>query len=325
MSILFITEQGSRLVKNGYSLVVKKDNQRVFLYPLEQITQLVLVGRVEITSGLLGYLMQRGIDTVFLRTDGKFKGRVSGATGKNILLREKQFRLREQSDWVLDFSRSIVAAKIRNTAYFLRKASHGTWEELRERIQNALVSVEKASNLEQLLGLEGGFSNLYFGRFSRLLKHDFGFRKRVKHPPTDPVNILLSLGYTLLFNTLYGLVEAAGFDPYAGIYHQTSYGHAALVSDLMEPYRAVVIDQLVVQLINNETIKEKDFQQEEKQVKITPEGLRLFVQGYRNRLFARQKGRKGRHNFWQYLQKEVWSLQKYIMEEQNEYRPTLFR
>ncbi len=325
MTTLFITEQGTRLIKSGYSLVVKRGTERIFLYPLEQIQQLVLVGRIEITSSLLGFLMQRGIDTVFLRQDGRFKGRVSGATGKNILVRQAQFRKRDDDTLVLKLSRALIYAKIHNTAYILRKLSHGTWEELRGRIRNALHSVERASTLDVLRGLEGSFSNLYFSRFPRLLKHDFHFRKRIKHPPEDPVNILLSFGYTLLFNSLFGLIEVAGLDPYAGFFHQTRYGHAALVSDIMEPFRAPVVDRLVIQILNNELITEEDFRREEGNMRLAPQAIQRFVTAYRNRLFTARKQGDRRVNLWQILQKEVGKFQNYLMGRTDEYQPYRFR
>ncbi len=325
MTVLFITEQGSRITRSGYSLVLKKEGQRIFLYPLEQISQLVVLGRVEVTTGMMGYLMGRGIDTVFLTADGRFKGRISGATSKNIPVREGQFALRRQPEKVLDFSRRIVLAKIRNTGFALRKTSHSVWEELQPRLKNALKSVERATGLEMLRGLEGSFANLYFSVFPRLLRHAYGFTRRVKHPPTDPVNILLSFGYTLLFNTLYALVEAAGMDPYAGFFHQTRYGHPALVSDLMEPFRANVVDRLIIGLINNHTIREDDFTREGERLILSETAIKRFVKAYRTRLFTPRKSGERKMNLWQMLQKETWNVQKYFKGEQDEYQPYLFR
>src|SRR5690606_35223445 len=86
----------------------------------------------------------------------------------------------------------------------------------------------------RLLGLEGSGSAQYFGVFGHLLKHDLGFRKRVRRPPTDPVNAMLSLGYTLLANQVASAVNLAGLDPYVGFLHGAKYGKPALALDLME-------------------------------------------------------------------------------------------
>lgn len=324
-TILCITEQGTRIVKSGYSLVVKRENQKILIYPLEQISQLVVLGRIEVSNSLLSYFMQRGIETVFLSQDGRFKGRIIGATSKNIAIRQAQFAIRRQPENTLVFSRRLIGAKIRNTAYALRKISHGVWEELRPRIRNALKSVEQAPTLDILRGLEGSFAALYFSVFPRLLKNKMGFKKRIKHPPTDPVNILLSFGYTLLFNTLYGQVEAAGLDPYAGFFHQTRYGHPALVSDMMEPFRANMVDRLVVRLINNQVIKESDFHKEKNHLKLSGEAVRGYVKAYRHFLFTPWKSGDRKINRWQLMQQDVWQLQKYIQGEKDDYRPFLFR
>ena len=324
-NILFITEQGARIQRTGHSLEVFKDQERIFLFPLEQLNQLVIMGRVEISTATMGLLMAKGIDTVFLTLDGRFKGRLCGATSKNIHVREHQFRARQNPDLVLAISKQIVRAKFKNTSHFLRTIRHTLWEALRPRFQNALKSVHACEQMDQLRGVEGSFARLYFHSFARLLKYPMGFQRRQKHPPPDPINILLSLGYTFLFNTLYGLVEAAGLDPYAGFYHQTSYGHPALVSDLTEPFRATVIDRMVVALVNNRIITEDDFEKQADGWRIKDEALKTFARKYQERLLAVKNFGEKRLRLYNIFQKTIWNFQKFLKGEVKHFQPYLFR
>ena len=324
-NILFITEQGVKLTRQGYSLVAIKDGERILIYPLEQLQQLVVMGRIEISTALISALLVRGVDTVFLYQDGRFKGRLQGPTSKNIEIREAQFRQRQDPERCLHVSKQLIYAKIKNTVHMLRQTRRGVWEEIRERVMTALRSVEYCRDLHTLRGIEGSFASLYFKYFPRLLNDAMDFKGRQKHPPPDPINILLSLGYTFLFNTLYGLVEAAGLDPYAGFFHQSRHGHPALVSDLVEPFRAPIVDQMVIALINNQIIKRDHFYQEENRWHIHTEALREFAVKYQKRLFATRKVKTVQLSTLGILQRTVWQFQKYVKGEQNDFQPFLFR
>ena len=324
--ILFITEQGSRLVKQGRVLMVYKDGEKVFMYPLENITQLVLMGRVEISTALMSLLMREGVDTLLMTRDGRYKGKVTGPVSKNIFIREQQFRERDKPERCLTISRNIIYAKVKNTRNMLRRHHPTVYKDSRNRIENALKSVQAVKSLPGLRGLEGSFAAYYFSLFPRLLDGRFPFKKREKHPPPDPVNAMLSLGYTLLFNILYALVEAAGLDPYAGFFHQSSYGHPALVSDLMEPYRAPIVDRLVINLIQKEQVTPEDFtREEEKGMRFREAALKNFVTAFQKRMFSRYMRQGKKETLWAVLQKDIWNFVKHLQGDQDEFIPFSFK
>lgn len=322
--ILFITEQGSRITRQGRVLMVSKNGEKIFMYPLEAVSQLVIMGRVEISTAMLGLLMGSGIDTVLLTRDGRFKGRIVGQTSKNIFIRELQFARRQEKSFVNQFARNLLSGKIRNTRNLLRRQQRNLYEDYQQRIANALKSVQRAPDPGTLRGFEGQFAALYFRLFPRLLREDFDFRKRQKHPPPDPLNILLSFGYTLLFNTIYALVETAGLDPYAGFFHQSSYGHPALVSDLMEPYRAPVVDRLIIRLVNQEKITRESFCKEEGEWRFAENSLKQFVQEYQQRLLTRFTYNDRKETLWSVLQKDVQQFCRLLKGEIDDYQPFLF-
>ena len=136
----------------------------------------------------------------------------------------------------------------------------------------------------QLLGYEGSGSAYYFGVFEKLLKQELGFRKRVRRPPTDPVNAMLSLGYVLLANQVASAVNVTGLDPYVGFLHGAKYGKPALALDLMEEFRPLVVDSVVLSLVNTKAIKAKDFTETLGAYRLTDGGRKVFYQKFEERL-----------------------------------------
>lgn len=108
----------------------------------------------------------------------------------------------------------------------------------------------------------------------------WGFRARTHHPPTDPVNVLLSLGYTLLYNHTFAAINIVGLDPYLGFFHQTRHGHATLASDLMEEWRTIIVDSVVLGLINRGEVGAADFQLRDGCVRFKQAGMTRFLQAY---------------------------------------------
>ena len=121
--------------------------------------------------------------------------------------------------------------------------------------------MDQASELSSLLGLEGAGARFYHQAFAKMVRRAFGFTGRHRHPAPDPVNALLSLGYTLVYNEIAALLDGLGFDPYLGFYHQPRFGHATLASDLLEEFRAPLVDRFTLSLINNQVFAAGDFYQ----------------------------------------------------------------
>ena len=325
MSILYVSEQGSRIRREGQALAVFKGQERLHLQPIAPLEGVVLLGRVEVSAAVIGLLGRLGIPLAFLSADGRLKGVLVGAPSKNSLLRQRQYECAADEKFRLEMSRRVVAAKVQNSVRMLHKRGSNLSDSLRERLGNLRRSLKASTSLNQILGLEGSFSALYFKSFAELLKDPMGFRTREKHPPKDPVNILLSLGYTLLFNRIFALVVARGLDPYRGFYHEISYGHPALVSDLLEEFRAPVVDGLVLSLVNRRQITRQDFTEEDGGgMRLSKEALRRFVTVFEARMnTAVRYRRKHRLSFQRIVQAQVQELSRTLARGQG-YRPFMY-
>jgi CRISPR-associated protein Cas1 len=261
--IVYVKTQGALIVKEGRHLLVKKEGtiyHTLFTYKLDQV---VLFGSVEITHRALAQLMRHGIDTVFLTYNGRYVGRIAPAETKNVFLHKRQYTLLDDGEFCLRFARSIVAGKLTNMATLLMRIKRTRKDSIAgqraQEIQGLMERLAVADSVDSVRGYEGKGSALYFEGFTNGFLQDMGFRRRVRRPPTDPVNSVLSLLYTFLMNRVYAAVRIAALDPYPGFLHTLDYGRYSLVLDLMEEFRPIIVDTLTLSLFNLKILQQEDF------------------------------------------------------------------
>jgi len=292
---LYVQQFNAKLAKKGEVLEVSKDDKVLATARIGEVSQVVLMGNVYVTTPCLQELMQRGIPVTWHSYGGWFHGHSIGNGHKNVELRTAQYRASFNEATCLRLARGLVAAKIANSRTQLRR----NWkpEEKPERVLDDLKRIikqaERAESLESLLGVEGNAAAIYFARFRDLLKCTssddealltFDFTHRNRRPPTDPVNAMLSFAYTLLVRTFTVTLQGTGFDPFRGFYHQPRYGRPALALDLMEPFRPLLADSVVIQVINNGEVHPSDFVSAAGSVNLTPDGRKRFIAAFERRL-----------------------------------------
>ncbi len=266
MSIIYLMEQNATVSKEEGRLLVKKEgvvSHTIHLFKLEQI---VLFGNIFLTPAAIRYLLKEGIDTAFMTRQGRYLGRLQGVLGKNIILRREQFRKMEDDEFCLRTAKAIVKGKLSNLRTVLMRLNRQRENlELDNEIlsiRNLIPRVDEAGSLDTLRGYEGRGSAIYFGGFSKgFIAEGLEFPGRVRRPPTDPINALLSLGYTLLMNQVIAAVSLVGFDPYFGSLHSMDYGRPSLALDLMEEWRPIIVDTLVLSVFNLKAITPSDFEE----------------------------------------------------------------
>ncbi|HDR15228.1 MAG TPA: CRISPR-associated endonuclease Cas1 [Desulfobacteraceae bacterium] len=269
MATVYIISDFGKVVKKGDVLQVKRNDdilKTIFPFRTEQ---LVIIGKVEITSAAIRFLMHHRIETVFLGRNGRFNGRIDFQTGKNVFLRRRQYELLGDNLFRLRFARAVINAKVRNQLSFVqriarRNYSNANVNQVVSSLKSALRKIELCDNFDSLRGYEGNSARHYFSVFKQALLPEWAtFNGRSMHPPLDNVNAVLSLLYTMILFRVDAAVQAKGMDAYAGFYHSLDYGKKSLVFDLMEEYRTPIADTLTVALFNLGVLKPDDFRVEE--------------------------------------------------------------
>jgi CRISPR-associated protein Cas1 len=263
MANLYLTEQGSILRKKGDRLIVEKEKEVLLDVECHKIDAVLIFGNVQFTTQAVHELFQHGIELAILTRTGKLIGQITSPMTKNIELRVEQFKRYENESFKFTFSGSIVKGKIRNCLQVLRGFSYNhpaiDLKEEIEALERGENGISERNTIEELNGVEGMAARHYFDGFGKMILGDFVFEGRRKYPAPDPVNALLSLGYTMVFNEISSLLDGMGFDPYLGYYHKIDYGRPSLASDLLEEFRAPIADRFALKLINNRVLSVEDF------------------------------------------------------------------
>ena len=262
MANLYITEQGAVLRKTGDRLLVKKDEEILFDTPCNKIDAVLIFGNVQVTTQSIRELFEHGIELAILTRTGRLVGQITSPATKNIELRVEQFKKYWDDSFRLRLAGIIIRGKLSNSLNLLKTFSYNHPEinlmpEM-AGMQSALSNIEGAADINTLMGVEGNAARIYFSGFGKMIRGAFTFEGRKKHPAPDPVNALLSFGYTLFFNEILSLLDGLGFDPYLGYLHNVEYGRASLASDLVEEFRATV-DRFTLYLINDRIFNQADF------------------------------------------------------------------
>lgn len=291
---LYLNTQGLRVGKSGGVLRIKERDKVVQDVRINEVCQVNLLGNVQLTTQAVQELCQEDKPICYFSQGGWFYGITTGLNTKNALLRRAQFSLSEQDWYCRRIARKLVAGKIRNQrTMLLRNHVEPPKPQLRE-LKRLIARAEATESLEELLGVEGLAARIYFGLFAGMLKRDdewngepsigFDFQSRNRRPPRDPVNALLSLGYSLLAKDLTVACYAVGFDPMIGFYHQPRHGRPALALDLMEPLRPLVADSAVLSAVNTRMVDGRDFVTAGQAVSLTAAGRKSFFRAYEARM-----------------------------------------
>jgi CRISP-associated protein Cas1 len=289
--VLYLTEQGATLRKEGGLLTVTKDNQTLQQVWAIKVEQVVLLGNINVTTPVIHYLLKEGIDCVFCSSHGTYHGRLFSTESRYGLLRQRQLQAASNASTKLDIAREMTRGKLMNQRTmllrYLREREDSALQAAAEGIHRCLDKLDHAQETATVMGLEGQGSALYYTAFKSLLKQDLGFEARVRRPPTDPVNSLLSFGYALLTYGMEAAVRIVGLDPFVGFLHSTEYSRPSLVLDLIEEFRSVVVDSVVLRCINTRAISLEDFEppdEARKGVFLTQAGIKKFIKQYEERV-----------------------------------------
>jgi CRISPR-associated protein Cas1 len=295
---LIVQSQHARIGKEGETLKITDEEKGEAQVRFIDISDVALYGNVSITTPALAALLEREIPVTFHSHSGWFRGVAHGIGHRNVEIRTAQYRLSFDEAACLRFAKELVAAKITNQRTILRRNWRGPPEERQaalDRLGAARKSVDDVATLAQLLGVEGDAAAVYFRAFAGLLKSPedkpgagelapFRFEARNRRPPTDPINAMLSLAYAMLTRHLTIALASVGFDPYRGFYHAPRYGRPALALDLMEPFRAIIADSVVLSAVNTGEVGPNDFIVAVTGTALTQAGRRRFVEAFERRL-----------------------------------------
>jgi len=333
LNTLFVQTQGAYLHLDHDTVKVEAEKELLLQVPLHHLKGIAVFGNVLISPFLLHRCASDGRDVIWFNVHGRFRGRLAGPTSGNVLLRTAQYEKSGKTQAALLLAKRFVEGKIRGACGVLNRAYRDYSDEYLKKtsseLTHSLHTLSGKDTIDAIRGVEGMAANRYFAAFAKLIRvEQFTFIGRIKRPPRDPVNAILSFTYTLLANDCVSALEAVGLDPQVGFLHALRPGKPSLALDLMEEFRAAFADRLVLTLLNRQQLHADDFEER-------PGGsVLLNEKGRKSLLVAYQKRKQEEvaHTLFKkhvaigqlpYIQARL--LARYIRGDLDDYRPYRWR
>ena len=326
MSTLYLTEQRTKVSITGKRLKVHADKELLLDIPMHKLERVYVFGNIDITTPAMHSLMRAEIDLSFFTARGQYVGSLGGRMSKNIPLRVQQYQSVFDDEYRLPMARIFIVSKLKNMVDLLRRYSYNhpevDFKREIETIKNGIKRLDSAFSNDEILGIEGSCSRAYFQCFALMCRSDMAFPGRQKHPSIDPINAMLSLGYTILGNEIAVLLEATSLDPFLGYLHTVRYGRRSLALDLLEEFRQALIDPFILRLINLKVFNSSDFNDvEDKPLRFNSEAFKQFLTEYEKRMAEKRSIGEEKEISWRMLiQQQVEKLRQAI-ETKTIYQP----
>lgn len=329
MRSLYLSQQGCHLSLSQESIVIKQGQTVLDEVQLPLLEQILVFGKSQITTQVIRACLWRDIPIVYLSRMGYCYGRTLPIErGYRQLSRYQQAMLLPER---LMVARQIVRAKLRNSrVLLLRQQRRSPMPELDTAIQQLEYLADQASlaeSVERLMGLEGAGAASYFSAFGACFSQPgFVFMARSRRPPGNPINAMLSFGYQVLWNHLLSLIELQGLDPYQSCLHQGSERHAALASDLLEEFRAPIVDSLTLYLVNRGVVNaDRDFEYHDGGCFLNDSGRKIFLRSFVQRMEESLQTDDGQQPRWDLLMQQVKAYKRCVYDPAVGYVPHQIR
>jgi CRISPR-associated protein Cas1 len=291
MATLYLLEQGTSLFKEQFRFIIHVPDKDKVEVPIRDVERILLFGNINLSTPAIATCLESQINVLFLSPSGRYKGHLWSQESSNLNVELLQFKYHSDREFQFNTSKAIVWGKLINSKQLLlrlnRKRNLVDLDKAISGISADIAALESVDNIDSLRGYEGVSAARYFPAFGQLIVNpEFQFCHRHRQPPPDPVNALLSFGYTLLFNNVLSLIIAEGLSPYFGNFHYGEKKKPYLAFDLMEEFRSPIVDSLVLSLINKSILKLKDFESvnEHEGIYLTESGRRIFLNQFEKRM-----------------------------------------
>jgi len=287
---LYVQKQGARIGRSGEVFEVKEKKEKIGEARIFETSHVALFGNVSVSTQAMQEMCVRGIPLTLFSSGGWFYGIAHGMMHKNVELRMAQHRAAAVGEQCLSLARGMISAKIDNCRTMLMRNHPELAEDAPSELKRLSESARSAKGMDTLLGVEGMAARIYFSMFQGMLKNSegeewrFDFNGRNRRPPLDPVNAMLSYAYSMLVKDLTVTLLAVGFDPYLGFYHTVRYGRPSLSLDLMEEFRPIIADSVVLWAVNNRVLTPDDFIRRGRAAALTPDARKKFISAYQRRI-----------------------------------------
>lgn len=317
---IYITTPGVSIKKRGTQLIVQKDDQVLEQVPLGILTDITLFETVHISSQAITECLERNIPITWMTGYGKYVGSMTNIRSTDVLKQQQQFALYNNMEFRLAMAKKIVLAKTKNQMVLLKRYARNIEEGLIQEEVSGMIALQKnvpeAKDIPTLMGYEGIMSRHYFSALGKVVPTEFAFATRTKQPPKDPFNALLGIGYSMLHNEIIAALCSKGLHPFVGFFHSIAKGHPALASDLIEEWRAPIVDALLLNLVKRNSLDPSHFEKgDEGGCYLTYEGRKIVIGRYHGKMLTENEYFNSKATYRDSLKEQAWNYARAVMNE----------
>lgn len=322
-------------ISQGRFTVKKRDDcdeREKCSIPLSAVDSINVFGTSQISTQLICQCLKDGIPVGYFSEDGHYFGRISAVEGIDPERHKKQILLTENGEFCLAWSKRVIHAKLFNSRVMLQSAHEIYTFNKKDMhgINHSMEYLKDADTVDMVLGYEGNAAKTYFQCLGHLIDNDdFLFSGRNSRPPKDPINAMLSYGYTLLQRNITGAIETHGLHPYFAFMHKIKRGHTALASDLIEELRSLFVDRIVLELVNSGEIDSSGFMQSYNSgIYMTRGVMKLLTDAFTDEMCSRRPyflayGDNKNYSFYSMLDKKICGVIDAIEKGDPRYYPPI--
>lgn len=282
--VLYLARQGAHArLESGRVIVESPDEEKLLDVASGTIARIVCFGAIGISAGLRSWALASQVALIFLSRRGTYLGHT-------------QLAAADDSTRAIPIGRAIIDAKVRKQMILLqrlaRRGNADTVADAVNQMDHLLTMLPDCQTREELMGMEGAAARAYFGALGQVMPEGMTFAGRSRRPPEDIINAALSYGYALILGEAVSALCTAGLDPAIGFLHAEEDGRPSLALDLMEEFRPLIVDQVVVSIARRAELRSEHGHREETihGVLLTKAGREILIAAYERRMLQQTKG-----------------------------------
>lgn len=316
--IFYLYKSGRLKRKDNTIEIVYKDATKRSL-PIERTSDLYIMSEFDFNTELLNYISKFGICIHFFNYYGFYTGsyypKENLVSGK-LLIKQSQIYLDEKlrTNMAKEFIKSGSFNIYRNLRYY---SSRG--KELKEEMQEIellMTKIDSCSNVQEVMGIEGNIRKIYYGSWKKIINQEIEFEKRVKHPPDNAINAVISYVNSLVYTRVLSEIYKTQLNPTISYLHEPLEKRFSLCLDIAELFKPILADRLIFSMFNKNQIQEKDFEKNLEFIYMKENLRKEITKEFDKRLQTTIKHKTlGRDVSYEYLIRlEIYKLIKSLLE-----------
>lgn len=316
----YLYKSGRLQRKDNTLEIVYKDNTKKSI-PVERVDDIYVMTELDFNTNLLNFLSSFGINIHFFNYYGFYTGtyypKESLVSGRLLI---KQVEYYTDKNKRIEIAKSFIDSAsyniYRNLTYYNNRGKD--LSAYMKEIDFLRKQIKLCKDVQELMGIEGNIRKVYYDSWNTIINQDIAFEKRVKNPPDNAINSLISYVNTIIYTRVLSEIYKTQLNPTISYLHETSERRFSLCLDIAEIFKPIIADRLIFSMLNKKQITEKDFEEGLNFTYIKDKARKEITREMDSRLQTKIKHKKlNREVSYEYLIRlEVYKLIKHLLEDE---------